>query len=62
MTGKESPFPVVGKDRAVLLRVEIQVVISLVEIEAWGVVIEVSTVVAVAVTCDLAQGQYLSWE
>lgn len=53
VAGTESPFPVVGNDLAVLRRVEIQVVISLVEIDACGVSIEVSTVVAVAVTWDL---------
>lgn len=43
----------VGNDRAVLLLVDTQVVISVVEIEGWGVLIDVRIVVLVAVTCDL---------
>lgn len=43
----------VGNALAVLLRIEIQVVISLVKIEACGVVTEVRTVVPVVVTMEL---------
>lgn len=39
-----------GRERAVLRRVEIQVVIRVVETDARGVLMDVSTVVAVAVT------------